>query len=494
MLTHREIQHTKWISLGKLLLAYFGVSLFIRLPFFFRDYIDVDESTFILMGQSVVNGHLPFTQLWDLKPPALFYSFAALIAAFGKSFIAIRMAGTILVTLTGFFVYLITEQLSSSKTAFWAGMLCICTSSLFGSLQGVMSEHFCMFAFVPAIYLLGRFPEKGALVFLSGILLGYSVMCKMNMAYPTLLIGLLYWAVIPHFSWQKAMVQTLLLGLGVLISISVTVLPYWFSGKWDLWLRSVVFAPMAYDPHATWMHKLLPLILGFISLSLAYFFINKHRSWVVEHKAYYILLMASYVGVFFSFIDLGKVNGHYLLQLYPMLITLLCAGLSVSFRAKPAMYTVFWILLILAPMESYIEYGVLINRASKGKSLYNEEGFTIPAYFSAKHIHPKKIWFLRYHIAYWLMDAIPPTKLVTHPSNLYREELYPIIGLKSHTTQEEIDRIVNRLKPDYVVGDSYLDSTGNSGAAYLAKLILKNYLRVQVIGNAGIYKRIVKRL
>ena len=40
-------------------------ALFIRLPFFTRDYIDRDESTFILMGQSVADGHLPYVHLWD---------------------------------------------------------------------------------------------------------------------------------------------------------------------------------------------------------------------------------------------------------------------------------------------------------------------------------------------------------------------------------------------------------------------------------------------
>ncbi len=53
-------------------LVLFAISFQIRLPFFFRDYVDRDESTFILMGQSWVDGHLPYTQLWDLKPPLVF--------------------------------------------------------------------------------------------------------------------------------------------------------------------------------------------------------------------------------------------------------------------------------------------------------------------------------------------------------------------------------------------------------------------------------------
>ncbi|TNF72398.1 MAG: glycosyltransferase, partial [Bacteroidetes bacterium] len=60
-----------WVhGLWFLLLAFW-----IRFPFFFRDYIDRDESTFILLAQSLVEGNLPYTELWDLKPPLLFALF-----------------------------------------------------------------------------------------------------------------------------------------------------------------------------------------------------------------------------------------------------------------------------------------------------------------------------------------------------------------------------------------------------------------------------------
>ena len=75
-------------------MVYFVAALLIRLPFFFRDCIDRDESTFILLGQSWVDGFLPYTQLWDLKPPLVFLFFAIIIQIFGKSYIAIRLFGT----------------------------------------------------------------------------------------------------------------------------------------------------------------------------------------------------------------------------------------------------------------------------------------------------------------------------------------------------------------------------------------------------------------
>ena len=38
-----------------------------RFPFFFPDAISWDEGTQILMGQSILNGQLPYVGLWDNK-------------------------------------------------------------------------------------------------------------------------------------------------------------------------------------------------------------------------------------------------------------------------------------------------------------------------------------------------------------------------------------------------------------------------------------------
>lgn len=49
-------------------------TLIVRLPFFLPEN-DLDESTFILLGQDILKGHLPYVTLWDLKPPLLYVFF-----------------------------------------------------------------------------------------------------------------------------------------------------------------------------------------------------------------------------------------------------------------------------------------------------------------------------------------------------------------------------------------------------------------------------------
>ena len=42
-------------------------ALILRLPFFFPDTIDWDESTLIIMGQGIRDGLLPYDRIWDSK-------------------------------------------------------------------------------------------------------------------------------------------------------------------------------------------------------------------------------------------------------------------------------------------------------------------------------------------------------------------------------------------------------------------------------------------
>ena len=61
------------------------VGLAIRLPFFFPAVIDWDESTFIIIGQSAVDGFLPNEIAWDVKPAFVFWWYGGAIELFGKT-------------------------------------------------------------------------------------------------------------------------------------------------------------------------------------------------------------------------------------------------------------------------------------------------------------------------------------------------------------------------------------------------------------------------
>src|SRR5262245_56971596 len=106
-----------------------AVALIARLPFFFRA-IDWDESTFIIVGQSVVDGFLPYEIAWDVKPALVFWWFGAAIELFGKTIPAVRIAGLMWLVLAAYFLYKAALSMTRSKIggAFAAAMLVVLSS------------------------------------------------------------------------------------------------------------------------------------------------------------------------------------------------------------------------------------------------------------------------------------------------------------------------------------------------------------------------------
>lgn len=466
------------------------ITFFIRFPFFFRDYIDRDESTFILMGQSLADGFLPYTQLWDLKPPLTFAFFAGIISVFGKSFIAIRLAGVFLVITTAYFTYKIAVTKMSKKASLFVGVFCVFLLSLFGSLQGVMSEHICIAFFVAALYFLIT-KETLGWIFLSGLLMGITVMVKLNMAFPIFFIGLFF--VIESIFTKRHinLLQVVLFSVGVLIVILATIVPYYLNDKTFIWWESVVLAPLEYTEARRYsILKLAPIFI-ITGLFLLYAFKNKYLDF--KDRSVQILLVAI-IGVLVSFIKGGRINGHYLIQIHPMLLILAAMviyKLTEHYKPKFPEYLAFLILLI--PAESYLEYINIIKNKYQCDTFFNGEGFSVPNYIKDHHLDTKNILFFEYHIGYWNLDTLPPTIAATHPSNICRDELFPFYDNPRKNSLEELKFIMEKLQPKTVVirkGRRILDKKEIEENEYIDAYLAIHYSNFATVENAEILQRL----
>lgn len=108
-------------------------TLIVRLPFFLPEN-DLDESTFILLGQDILKGHLPYVTLWDLKPPLLYVFFAAVLFV-AKSIPVVRLAGSLCVTGAAWFVCLIGEKVRNRRTGLMAALLLIVFAALTSDIE-----------------------------------------------------------------------------------------------------------------------------------------------------------------------------------------------------------------------------------------------------------------------------------------------------------------------------------------------------------------------
>lgn len=477
--------HLKYYSVFGILSA---VSFFVRFPFFFRDYVDRDESTFILMAQSWVDGNLPYTELWDLKPPITYLFFALIISVFGKSFLAIRTAGVLIVALTAFFSYKITETISSKKVAFWVGVTAVLLQSMIGSLQGVMSEHVCMVFFMLALYLLIK-KQNWYWIFLAGLLMGLAVMTKLNMAYSALVLGLfLLYYHIKNKTFSKAVSNTIAYGVGILLVIFMTFLPYYLQGNGEIWWKSVVLASLEYTgARRAPITSFLPITL----LIGGYFFFAWKKKYLNFNEVTIQILTITILSILFSFIKGGRINGHYLIQLHPIFIVL--AGILVSrisYLQKINYRPFIFFILLLLPAEAYLEYYRIAKHKIERGSFFNGEGITVPQYIKQNGISTENILFLEYHIGYWSLDTKPPVKSATHPSNICRNELFPFYENLRKTAVEEISYIMEEIQPATVVireNRSIFDPKLVDENNYINSYLEKHYSLLQTVDKAEIY-------
>ena len=425
----------------------FVATFFIRFPFFFRDYIDHDESTFILIGKSITDGHLPYDFLWDLKPPLLFYVFGFVEWLFPHSLIAVRFFGVVIIFISAIVLIQIAKTIGA-KNSFLIGLSYVLLGSLFGSIQGVMSEHVAVFFFLPGLLLFLKNKAPVNLI-LSGIFFGCAMLCKLNLAYT--LLGLFLYYFIFYFKsagLSSTVSNITLTTTGAIIPFILIAIPYILKDKLNLFIESVFMATLEYG-HTT---KVAPLgklliagwviILSLLISTLAMKFVERENK---KQAGLFIALLATTI---FTFYSSGTVNGHYLIEIFPFLVILLF-GFTLRKELIPG-YLKYTVLVLLLSIESFAEYYNIIKQYSEKSTFYNGKAFTSVNELKRLGLADKKIFFADHHIGYWFLNKYPLTKSITHPSSLSRPAFFKHFG-NNNTSLEELKCIMEEIDPEVIV-------------------------------------------
>jgi hypothetical protein len=423
----------------------FLAAFFIRFPFFFRDYVDKDESTFILMGQSIADGHLPYDHLWDLKPPLLFYFFALIEKIFPHSFFAIRFFGTIIIFLSTLLLLKIVEK-AKLKNGFFIALGYVLLSSEFGSLQGVMSEHFAVFFLLLGLVFFLRKRNKYDWL-IAGIALGCAILCKLNYAYAIAALIIFYLLDNRRRGFKQAIGNSILLVFGIGVPTVLIAIPFIAVGKVDLFVNSVFLAPLEYARalNYSWIDKLKTTwwIIA-VTAFASYFSVRFSKE---ENKSIAFACIAVLIGTVYTFYSSGIVNGHYLVQVYPFLLILLF-GVIIQRNIQVKFIWAALVVIVLS-IESLLEYGQLM-KAFQNPAEYRPT-FEVVRELKKRGLENAKIFFVDYHIGYWILHQYPLTKSTTHPSNLARSYLFKYYNSSSKTSLDELKYIMEEVRPQIIV-------------------------------------------
>ena len=444
-------------SINKDCIYFLGLVLFailFRFPYFDTYVLNWDESSFILVGNAWREGSLPYTELWDMKQPMLFAFFGAVISLFGKSILMIRLMGTIAISVSAFFVYLIGKKMVNRQMGFYAGILFIFSASVYGSSQSVMSEHIAVLFLMPAIYVLMLAPQRILWFFVGGFLLGMSCLVRLNIAFVPLLLGIYF--IFKPFHFVGNLKNNVLFTSGFILSFLLSFLMYYLKGYGETWWETVILATFHYGNNqeaansiSIKNHLILLLMIGI--LLLGFYYLMKVKKVSIPWTNEWMILILCVAGIEISFLKSGNIFLHYLIQIYPFLSLLAVYGLSLYLKEKkysPQLifrtYAVFTMgLIFIMAYKFYSEDW----KEKERENLAIEE---ISNYLNGKLNQEDKVYITNYHIIYWLIDKKPLSKATTHPSNINKTYLFPFMKEAGTTSMEKLELVLDQ-NPRYIL-------------------------------------------
>lgn len=461
------------------LLACGALVIFLRLPALPQSVIDWDESMYLLMARSMLQGHVPYTAIWDNKPPGLFVLFALAQIVFGQTVLAMRLLAVVVVTATTFLLWLYGRSVLGSRAI---GALAALFYAVFSTQNGGMASNAeIMFApfTVAAFLLLGwrtgvpaAIQPGRRLTFLAiGLLQGAAIQIK-PVAGMELLAVLALLGLTPLLSRRTGRPLQLretalaagLVMLGALLPLLAVAGAFALSGHFADYVYANFTAASIY------LRAAPPLALASVAQAL----LGQARSapllwiaalaalplaWTIRRRHPRVTLDLLVLGVWFTCalaatLVTRRFYLHYFLQVLPPL-SLLAAVVIVQAvrlestlpRARQALLVGLIVAVGLAqpaarPLRHSLEEALaLLRRTPRVELLVYTAGYL------RERMDPDDYLFVAEGdpILYYLTNAAIPTRYILPP--LLNDDLAPMIGVDPLA---ELERIM-ALRPRYVV-------------------------------------------
>ena len=447
--------------------AYCLISLCLRFPLFFQDVIDWDESVFLLMGQSIAKGHLPYTEIWDNKPPVGFLFFAAIESVVPQSLFAVRLAGAIWIALSSFLVYRLALALMPRAAALFSGFVfSIAASLLAGSGQAVMMEHVANPFVLLALLCAMKHRPAAADCVLFGVAFAIAVFVRTNLAFAAVIMGVAFLLLNLADGWRAAIRAALWVAAGATGVIIAVLAPFLLAGQLDTFVTSVIKVPLAYSANGLGVSETALQLLGFIVpgelrgladprqfavslfwlLAVAGLILIGVHAFSRRERRSLVMTVAAVMATVVATVASRQPFEHYLIQIMPVAAVCFAYGLFHAklldgARAIPS----YGIAAIAAIMLVFPHYNSLAERLGAGKPLYTGPNFTL-AKFIAPQLRPEDTIFVSRHILlYWLLEKVPPIPIAAFPSNMFREDdiVRPLYG-PAYTTEKLLADVLDR--------------------------------------------------
>ncbi|MEP7292582.1 MAG: glycosyltransferase family 39 protein [Chloroflexota bacterium] len=82
-----------------------------------------DQGEFATIGRGILDGRIPYVDLWNPKPPAVFYVYGLAMALFGRTTEALRLIDLLIYPPLALALYWIGRRIANGRVGLWAALL-----------------------------------------------------------------------------------------------------------------------------------------------------------------------------------------------------------------------------------------------------------------------------------------------------------------------------------------------------------------------------------
>ena len=463
-------------------LLFLGVALLLRFFSFFPSVINHDESTYIVISDTLLAGYTYQADYIDTKPAGIFLLYALLQLLMGKSILLLRIAAAATLAATSFFLYRAKRSFGSRPAAaFAAGMMYLFLNSIF-TYYGVSpnTETFFNLFTALALWIYCSRPALWA-YFIAGLSLGLGFVIKYVVLFDGIAFGLflLWQARQGQGRWAAAWSKILLLALGAALPFLAVIAYYQHIGHLEeFWFYTFIVSGRYIESKGILdnLTFFLDFTLRFLPVSLFFFYALFSRKVHLPSRQFGSLWA---VLALMAVLLPGKLFGHYFIQF--MLPFCFLAG---EFFAIPRETLPKGLRWLRQPKIAYPLLGLLLvsNLFLQYKDYYLKPDYPRQvAAFLAPQLAADDIVYTRNdQITYHLLGKLPPLPYV-HPSLFWEAQ---------HLAALEISREkeIQKLKDQH---PRFMIFRNPEYALPFTEFLEKEYRLVKVIGErVSIYERV----
>lgn len=461
---------TPSLRLQTIIAISFVLAVFItRLPAFFRSVMDHDESLYFLIAGQWRGGHLPYTTIWDNKPPGIYAIFLLFQYAFGDHIWAIRIAAICFVSITAFAVFQIALRIPGpanrqpAACAIFAGfayIICSLSNDGLAANTEIFMACFTALAMFNALPV-ERFATKPfARGFVCGLCFGMAFMTKYVAIFeaPAAVFALLF--LYPQNTKRR-------LGFGAMIGaampLACVILLYAATGHLQEWWAASIASnfrrvatpvpagALAYAINLQ-LSRWLPLYVS--GATLAVLTLLQWRHVREPAQRFQIFLLLWLCGGVIGVASAKSFYDHYFLQILPVL----CVTMAwVVPRITAPSKLQFPLMAVLLAMPASTAAQALIQAASPILAMKNGH-ITLQPDTEARIAQeistvspPNQVYVFDYQpVIYSLAGQAPPTKYA-FPSIITTCFLAHVAGVRA---TDELRRIL-AAKPEFIIRNHY---------------------------------------